>query len=210
MAGKTLNKIKRQTARVIVRNRMRKRQAISSETDKKRRKRLSGFLLITAFALLVVPGIVCLRHQILNERMSQNEISENQELFSLANVIYRHYKGYESYCGRQGVMLKNYPKAFYDAYNKELLIFGHQVRAHGFTPDKILTKIEKEFASISEISIQREFNRLIQNRFQKKDGGPVQTEADLCRFIEANPAVWMNEHEETLKSIREFAKNHSK
>lgn len=201
MVRKAIKKIKRQTARVLVKQRM-KIKKISAEIDKKRRKRLSSFLLIVAAVLLIVPGVLCLRHKYLTERLSVDEVSENQELFSLANVIYRHYIGYGDYCKKKGVLLQNYPATFFQTYNPELLAFGKKVRAHGFTPDKILSKTKKEFAGISEMSIRREFNQLIQKRFQDNTGKVIQTEENLCTFIDENPTVWMEKHAEALAPLK--------
>ncbi len=201
MVSKAIKKIKHQTARVIVKQRMR-RKKISAEIDKKRRKRLSSFLLIMAAVLLIIPGFLCLRHKYLADRLSVDEVAENQELFSLANVIYRHYIGYGDYCKKKGVLLQNYPATFFQIYNPQLLAFGKKVRAHGFTPDKVLSKTKKEFAGISEMSIQREFKQLIQKRFQDKNGLPIQTEENLCIFIDENPTLWMEKHAESLSSLK--------
>lgn len=202
---RAIKKIKRKTARIIVKRRLQSRHKLTVQQDKARRKRLSTLLLIMAGCLVFFPSFMWLRYKFARTPVRQEVIETNQELFLLGNMIYRQYIGYGAFCQKQGVHLVFYPKAFYDAHQDELFVFGHAARQSGFTPDKILEKAQKEFAAVSESSIQKEFNKLIHKRIQDETGTVIQTHEELCRYIDAAPAKWFERQQTRLEQIRSVA-----
>ena len=199
---RTIKNIKRKTARIIVKKRIKYRNRLTLAQDKKRRKRITNILMILSFVLLLVPGYLGFREKLKTNYIDTETINLNQELYTIANLIYRHQHGYPNYCRKLGQPLNIYPPFFVKTYETELLVFQQKAKETGISPDKILAKIQKEFSVISEKSINKEFKRLIPKRIQNKDGSIVKTESDLCIYIDKNPQIWIDRHSDSLQQIK--------
>lgn len=204
---KTINKIKRKTARIIVKKRIKYRNRLTLAQDKKRRKRITNILMLLAVLLILLPGYLGIRHKLSTHQITDETITLNQELYTLANLVYRHKTGYANYCRKQGQSLKSYPNAFVETYKSELIIFNQKAKEIGLPADKIIAKIQKEFAVVSEKSIHKEFKKLLTKRIQNTDGTVIQTEKDLCLYIDTNPQDWIQRHKSSLDQIKKSVKH---
>lgn len=199
---KTINKIKRKTARIIVKKRIKYRNRLTLAQDKKRRKRITNILMLLAGLLILLPGYLGIRHKLSTHQITNETITLNQELYTVANLVYRHKTGYSNYCHKQGQILKSYPNAFVETYKSELIVFNQKATESGLSADKIIAKIQKEFAVVSEKSIHKEFKKLLTKRIQNTDGTIIQTEKDLCSYIDTNPQDWIKRHKGSLEQIK--------
>ena len=94
---RAIRKIKRKTAKVIIKHRKYYRSRLTAAQDKKRRKRMTAFLLGLAAILLLTPWLLCLRHKFLESQLSQEEVriprilqKERTFIGKLSDCIYRN------------------------------------------------------------------------------------------------------------------------
>ncbi len=207
---KVIRKIKRNTARMIVRHRMCRNGKLTIARDKLRRKRMSCFLLTLAFLLLIIPGFVMLRHRISTIMTEQETTAQNQELYTVGTIIYRHLHGYPTYCRKKGYTLKNYVKVFIDTYDDDLVVFDLISREYGLTPNTVISEIKNAFSPVVQKSIGKEFGRLRQRGLVTKDNKPIKTDEQICRYLDENTADWFKtEKKADIEQIHTFAKSFS-
>lgn len=200
---RAIRKIKRKTAKVIIKHRKYYRSRLTAAQDKKRRKRMTAFLLGLAAVLLVTPWLLCLRHKFLESQLSQEDVSVHQTLHTIANIVHRHHNGYPEYCKKKGHLLVNYPIVFTETFKSDLIVFNTVARKNNLTPAGIMTNIQREFASVSEKAIQKEFKKLTNGQLKTVDGKTIRTEKELCQYIDANPKEWINRHQPAIKIMQE-------
>lgn len=203
---KAIHKLKQKTARMIVKHRrICRHKKLTMKQDKIRRKRMSCFLLTLAVLLLIIPGFIMLRHKF-SSVITHNEAAEqNQELYSIGSIIYRHLNAYPAYCRKAGYELTHYPKVFLTNYEQELIIFDLIARTKNLTPNIIIEHIQKGFSHVIQKSISREFKQL-----QKQQNGPsTPSDAEICRYIDENTSTWFEtERKSDIDRLREFAQFH--
>jgi len=200
---RAIRKIKRKTAKVIIKHRKYYRSRLTAAQDKKRRKRMTAFLLGLAAVLLVTPWLLCLRHKFLESQLSQEDVSVHQTLHTIANIVHRHHNGYPEYCKKKGHLLVNYPIVFTETFKSDLIVFNTVARKNNLTPAGIMANIQREFASVSEKAIQKEFKKLTNGQLKTVDGKTIRTEKELCQYIDANPKEWINRHQSAIKIMQE-------
>lgn len=206
---RTIRKLKRKTARIIVKHRMCRNGKLTIARDKIRRKRMSCFLLTLAVLLLIIPGFIMLRHKFATLSVDNELTEQNQELYSTATIIYRHLHAYPTYCRKNEYTMLYYPKVFFNTYNSDLTTFGQAARRQGKTPDLIIAQIQNGFSSIIEKSIRKEFSRLRRRGLKQKDNQPVQSDEEICRYIDENAAMWFEtEKKADIERMQEFAKSY--
>lgn len=157
--------------------------------DKKRRKRLSCFILALALLLIVGPGYFFFfqrfsqSHQIPNEA----DIRAEQEVMTLASVIYRHFNGYEAYCAKNGYQMQVYPKAFAHVFQKQMQVLDAKAKEQGTSLAGLLNQINKQFGPAFDRLIHTELQQMQKDILaQKGEGSAPQTVAviDFCQMID--------------------------
>lgn len=199
---KTIKKIKKKAARIIVKKRIKYRNHLTLAQDKKRRKHITNILMLLAGLLIFVPGYLGIRHKLSAHKIENETITLNQELYTVSNLIYRHHNAYPNYCRKQGHILNIYPGVFIKTYETELIIFDQKAKKTGLSAEKLIAKSQKEFSAVAEKSIRKEFKRLLTKRIQNNDGQVIQSEKELCVYIDENPQDWINRHQDSLDQIK--------
>ena len=207
---KVIRKIKRNTARMIVKHRMCRNGKLTIARDKLRRKRMSCFLLTLAFLLLVIPGFVMLRHRISTIMTESETTAQNQELYTVGTIIYRHLHGYPTYCRKKGYTLKNYVKVFIDTHEDDLVVFDLISRENGLTPNTVISEIKNAFSPVVQKSIRKEFGRIRQRGLMTQDNQPIKTDVQICRYLDENTRDWFQTAKKAdIEQIHTFAKSFS-
>lgn len=161
---------------------------LSESEDKRRRKRLSYFILGLAGLLVVVPSLFLLKHRIEVSvfPVSQQEMQYNQQATTLSLMIYRHYVGYDEYCTKQGVPLNVYPAKFMERFQKEVdFLHGYLKGQRGTELGPNFSKLRYKFARVIDKTIVADFEKMKQT-FQKEYQlpNPIITNKDVCLLLE--------------------------
>ena len=136
---------------------------LSESEDKRRRKRLSYFILVLAFLLVAVPSLFLLKHRIEVSVFptSKQEMQQEQQSMTLSMVIYKHSVGYDEHCTKMGVPLNNYPSAFMEKFQKESdFLKGYLKGSRGEELGAIFSKIRYKFARVLQKAITTDFVRM--------------------------------------------------
>ena len=161
---------------------------LSESEDKRRRKRLSYFILGLAGLLVVVPSLFLLKHRIEVSvfPVSQQEMQYNQQAMTLSLIIYRHYIGYDEYCTKQGVPLNVYPAKFMQQFQNEAdFLRGYLKGQNGTEMGTVFSRLRYKFARVIDKTISADFEKLKQT-FQKEYQlpSPITTNKDVCLLLE--------------------------
>lgn len=204
---KPIRHIKRKTARMIVKHRKRYRGRLTAAQDKLRRKRMSFFILALAVALLIFPGFMFLRYKLTTQSVDTAEIRQNQALYSVAAIVYRHTQAYATYCRKKGYIMRHYRQTFL-AENKDVLMsLDATVRKNEQTSDRVIRQIHQGFSSVVQKSISREFARLRNRGMTGENGQVLTSDTDICQYIDENTSVWLKtEKQKDIESLNNLAK----
>ena len=88
-------------------------------------------------------------------------------------------------------------------FKSDLIIFNTTARKNNLTPAGIMANIQREFSSVSEKAIQKEFKKLTNGQLKTVDGKAIRTEKELCQYIDENPKEWINRHQPAIKIMQE-------
>lgn len=173
---------------------------LSECEDKKRRKRLSCFILGIALFLIIGPGYFFFIQRFSTaSRFSEQKIIEaDQELMTLASLIYRHFNGYEAYCAKNGYKMQQYPKAFVAAFQSEMTLLDQQAREQGLSLESLLNKINVQFGPAFDRIIATELKELQQvvlanQKTPESLENTTVSVQDICRLIDENAALILSE-----------------
>ena len=161
---------------------------LSESEDKRRRKRLSCFILVLAILLVVVPSLFLLKHKVEVSvfPVSKQELQHDQQSITLAMIMYRHYVGYDEYCTKLGVPLNFYPAQFMAKFQKEADFLRVYLKgSRGEELGSVFSKIRYKFARVLNKSVASDFSHMktaFQKNFQLES--PLLTDKDICLLLE--------------------------
>lgn len=188
---KTIRHMKRKTARMLVKHRKHYRGRLTATQDKIRRKRMSFCILTLAVALLIIPGFLFLRYKLSTQTTDSQEIQQNQALYSVAAIVYRHTQAYPTFCRKKGYIMLHYRQTFLLDNKDVLLALDATVRKNNLTSDNIIRQIHQGFSPVVQKSIAREFTRLRNNGLTNANGQPLTTDEAICQYIDENTSMWL-------------------
>ncbi len=203
---RTIRKVKGKTARIIGKRMFRKGRPTLAR-DKIRRKRITCVILTMAILLIIIPGYMILRHKFNTMAVNQEQTVQNQELYSVAGIIYRHMNAYPTYCRKAGYTMEQYPKTFMSEYEDDLIVFGQVARQIGLSPEGVINQTARDFSTVVQKSIGKEFTRLRKRGLTTQDNQSVQTDEEICRHIDENAANWIkNEKKSDTDVLQNFVR----
>lgn len=185
---------------------------LSENEDKKRRKRLSCFILGLAVLLIIGPSFFFLKHRFPATSLltQQAAAQKDQEIMTLASLIYRHFNGYDAYCIKQGYRMNSYPKLFAKRFQNEMIILDQKAKEQGSSLEGVLNQIKQQFGPVFDRIIETELKTLRQQEAAKNPevASKIQhiSSADICRWIDENTTLILSDPEnEDFIRIRQLA-----
>lgn len=204
MVKKTIHHLKKKATGMMTERHISHKHCLTQVQEKARRKRMSCYILTLAVILLVIPGYIFLYHRL--EVKSDNiETIENQELYSAAGVLYRHINAYSQYCRKAGYTMVSYPRVFLSEYEKEILVFEKQAYQKGLYPDKMVRKIQNDFARVVQKSISKEFDRLRKQNGIRSDMQKPATDEEICRYLDQHASDFLKTDKKAdIEKLKKF------
>lgn len=180
---------------------------LSESEDKKRRKRLSYFILSLAALLVIVPCLFLLKTRIEQNMFidSEAEVLKDQKAVSMVMVFYKHQNGYVKYCQDQGVALVQYSQIFSSFFEVQQSFFDNYLRSKkGIGLEPSYARLNGKFSRVIDKAIIMNFDKMaLDFTGYNKNNEPL-THKDVCVILDeyATDIIEKNAHPDYLR-IRE-------
>ncbi len=172
---------------------------LSEIDEKKRRKRLSCFILALAIILVITPVLFFWKQHFSHslQWMSSEKIEnrQEQEMMTLAALIYRHFNAYEAYCMRHDYPMHKYPKSFAVTFHKEMSVLDKRAKEHGRSLEGLLNQVNRQFGPAFDRVLSKELKKMRDLLAQRQVGGIDKNGAhklsvtDVCRLLDEHADI---------------------
>lgn len=162
---------------------------LSESEDKRRRKRLSYFILILAGLLVIIPSLFLLKTRIEQNMFvdSEQEVLKEQKSVSMVMSFYLHQQAYVDYCKSLGVSFNNYPDRFSDRFQKEyVLLNDYLIQKRGFGLDQAYIRLKNKFETAILKSVKTNFDKMAYELKSYHKDGLEMTHQDVCLLLDEN------------------------
>jgi hypothetical protein len=170
---------------------------LSESEDKRRRKRLSYFILGLAILLVTVPSIFLLKTRIEQHIFvsSEQEILKEQKTVTMVMTFYRHQVAYVDYCKSLGVSLVAYPTAFNEYFLTQKSVLEDYLKTHRkLTLHQAFTRLKNKFSYALQRAVEADFDKMAIDLKQYVPEQTQLTHTNVCQALETNAQTIINSY----------------
>lgn len=182
---------------------------LSESEEKRRRKRLSCFVLGLAIVLIAIPSIFLLKHRVQTffSADTQIEVKKNQDLMTLALLFYTHYRGFDEYCTSKGQPLTIYPERFMAAFPLEFTILTDKAKEYGIHgTEKWINQLKKRFEKPLEKTVVIKFVEIKKFFEQNSENKLNLSDQEVCKLLDEKAMdVLINKENKDYKTLKNLS-----